>query len=162
MGSNAPMPLEKVQSAACASRRPCFSGIEGAGRSRSSQSTPTALVRRAAPGDGLRRVDLLVFPSVAPTSQDLLLDETRPYFLWWLDATVGDLRRHLKSDSEQVRAYWLGSLLREANSRDVWRYTTPEEVRALWPAVYRYLGKSRKLWSHLLQLPEPTGLGHGT
>lgn len=96
-----------------------------------------------------------------PTSQDLLNDETRPYFLWWLDATVGDLRRHLQSDSEQVRAYWLGSLLREANSRDVWLYTTPDEVRALWPAVYRHLGRSRKLWSHLLQLPEPASSCHG-
>src|SRR5262249_10220159 len=30
-----------------------------------------------------------------PTSPDLLRDETRPYFLWWLDSTVGDLKQAL-------------------------------------------------------------------
>jgi hypothetical protein len=32
---------------------------------------------------------------LAPTSEDLRLDSTRPYFLWWTDAAVGDLRAHL-------------------------------------------------------------------
>lgn len=57
-------------------------------------------------------------------------DRTRPYFLWWTDATVGDLRAHLASDDPDERGYWLGALLREANSRDVWLYTTADEVRA--------------------------------
>jgi hypothetical protein len=90
-----------------------------------------------------------------PTSQELLLDETKPYFLWWVDATVGDLRRHLGHGSNEERAYWLGALLREANSRDVWLYTSPAEVRAMWPFIWRHLGKSRELWSYILALPAP-------
>ena len=90
-----------------------------------------------------------------PTSPELVLDETRPYFLWWVDATVGDLRHHLKNGTDQERAYWLGALLREANSRDVWLYTSPAEIRQLWPAVWRHLGKSREMWCYLLELQAP-------
>jgi hypothetical protein len=95
-----------------------------------------------------------------PTSDDLRLDETKPYFLWWLDATVGDLRARLRSDSEEERAYWLGALLREANTRDVWLYCSPADIRALWPAVWRHLGKSRALWMHMLELSPPTEARH--
>ena len=95
---------------------------------------------------------VLVLP---PTSQDLLLDETRPYFLWWLDATVGQLRAHLRSEDATERSYWLGSLLREANTRDVWLYTSPAEIRENWPRVWRHLGKSRGMWCHLLKLEAP-------
>ncbi len=73
----------------------------------------------------------------------------RPYFLWLANATVGDLRRHLSSESTEERAYWLGALLREANTRDVWLYTAPEEIRSIWPAVARHLGKSRAMWIYL-------------
>lgn len=96
-----------------------------------------------------------------PTSDDLRLDETRPYFLWWLDATVGDLRQKLRSADEEERAYWLGALLREANTRDVWLYTNVQEIRAAWPRLWRHLGKSRELWCHLLQLSPPDGKGDG-
>jgi hypothetical protein len=94
-----------------------------------------------------------------PTSADLLLDQTRPYFLWWTDATVADLRAHLTGPDPQEQAYWLGALLREANSRDVWLFTSPEQIRALWPHVWRHLGKSRDLWCHLLDLDPPEGHG---
>jgi hypothetical protein len=90
-----------------------------------------------------------------PTSFDLLRDETRPYFLWWTDATVGELRRRLRSDDPEERAYWMAALLREANSRDVWLFVTPADIRALWPRLVRYLGRARSLWAYLLGLPEP-------
>lgn len=32
-----------------------------------------------------------------PTTEELREPEHRPYFLWWLDATVADLRRELAS-----------------------------------------------------------------
>ena len=63
---------------------------------------------------------------------------------------MGDLRRALRSDDASTRAYWLGALLREANSRDVWLYTTPAEVRALWPHLVRHLGRARAMWAWLL------------
>ena len=87
-----------------------------------------------------------------PTDTDLLDPDTRPYFLWWTDATVADLRRQLASDDPDVRAYWLGAVLREANSRDAWLFTTPNEIRALWPRLLRHLGRRRDMWGWLLDL----------
>lgn len=87
-----------------------------------------------------------------PTSDALARDEARPYFLWWTDATVGDLRRHLASPDPAERAYWMGALLREANSRDVWLYVTPGDIRQLWAELIRHLGRSRAMWSWLLDV----------
>ncbi len=91
--------------------------------------------------------------ALPPTSEALRLDATRPYFLWWADATVRDLKRYLQSADPEERAYWLGALLREANSRDVWAFTTPAAVRAEWPRVVRHLGRRRAMWQWLLELP---------
>jgi len=90
-----------------------------------------------------------------PTSPSIGDDATRPYFLWWTDATSGDLRAHLRSGDLDERGYWLGALLREANSRDVWVFTTPDEVRAQWPSVIPHLGRTRDMWAWLLGLPPP-------
>lgn len=95
------------------------------------------------------------FPALPPTSADLVLDSTRPYFLWWTDATVADLRAHLADPNPAVRAYWMGALLREANTRDVWLYICGEDIRALWPRLLRHLGRSRNMWAYLLGLPRP-------
>lgn len=89
-----------------------------------------------------------------PTSADLAQDATRPYFLWWTDVTVGRLRELLRSPDVEERAYWLGALLREANSRDVWFFTTPDVVRAEWPRLIRHLGRSKARWAWLLDLPD--------
>jgi hypothetical protein len=89
-----------------------------------------------------------------PLTSDSLLDaEHRPYFLWWLDCSVRELSQHLASGDPEIRAYYLGALLREANTRDVWQFTTPDEIRALWPTVVRHLGSSRARWAWLLGLP---------
>ena len=90
-----------------------------------------------------------------PTSPDLEHPDTRPYFLWWTDATVADLRAHLADPDPARRAYWLGALLREANTRDVWLYTTPAEIREAWPHLVRHLGRARDMWAWLLDLPRP-------
>jgi hypothetical protein len=88
-----------------------------------------------------------------PLTSDALLDaEHHPYFLWWLDCSVGELTRHLASDDTERKAYYLGALLREANTRDVWQFTTPDQVRALWPKVARHLGQSKARWAWLLGL----------
>lgn len=89
-------------------------------------------------------------PLLPPTSDALLDAAHRPYFLWWLDCSVGELRQHLASEDARTRAYYLGALLREANTRDVWLFTTPEEVRASWPQIVRHLGRSRARWEWLL------------
>jgi hypothetical protein len=110
---------------------------------------------------GLAARDLLRFERVPmavvlpPTRPDLTEPSTRPYFLWWTDATVGDLRRHLASPDQEERAYWTGALLREANTRDVWLYLTAADVRAQWPRLVRYLGRSRDRWAFLLGFDPP-------
>lgn len=92
---------------------------------------------------------------LGPTTPELLSDDARPYFLFWTDATVADLRAHLASSDVEERAYWMGALLREANTRDVWLFVSVPEIRALWPRLIRYLGRARSMWAYLLGLPEP-------
>jgi hypothetical protein len=90
-----------------------------------------------------------------PTTPDLFDDNARPYFLWWTDVTIRQFKEHLASADPEERAYWMGALLREANTRDVWVFVTGEEIRALWPRLIRYLGRSRNMWAWLLKLPQP-------
>lgn len=89
-----------------------------------------------------------------PTSSSLTDDRHRPYFLWWTTATVGDLRARLSDPDPEVRAYWTGALLREANTRDVWLFVTPAAIRASWDHLQRHLGRSRAMWAYLLGLPD--------
>jgi hypothetical protein len=86
------------------------------------------------------------------TSLDLQVPNTRPYFLWWTDLTVAQFREQLASSDPEVRAYWMGALLREANTRDVWLFVRPDEIRALYPKLVRHLGRSRDMWAYLLAL----------
>ena len=90
-----------------------------------------------------------------PTSEALRDGATRPYFLWWTDLDVAAFRERLRSPDAQERAYYLGALLREANTRDVWLFTSHAEIAALWPSLYRFLGKTRSRWAFVLQLPDP-------
>ena len=89
-----------------------------------------------------------------PTSSELLRGETRPYFIWWADVTVAELEHRLQEGTPEQRAYWLGAILREANTRDVWLFTTPAEVRRQWPLLLRHLGRSRERWAWLLDLTD--------
>jgi hypothetical protein len=77
-----------------------------------------------------------------------------PLLLWWTDTTVGQLKEHLGSHDPEERAYWMGALLREANTRDVWLFVTVDEIREFWPLI-RYLGRSRQMSAWLLKLPPP-------
>lgn len=90
-----------------------------------------------------------------PTTLALLEPTTRPYFLWWTDCTVERLRAHLLDPDPEVRGYWLGAMLREANSRDVWLFTDVGRIRADWAHVVRHLGRERERWAWLLGLPAP-------
>src|SRR5579885_1521328 len=89
------------------------------------------------------------------TTEALLDDHAKPYFLWWTDTTVGKLKEYLGSSDPEERAYWMGALLREANTRDIWLFVDSAAIRALWPRLVRHLGRSRQMWAWLLQLPSP-------
>jgi hypothetical protein len=96
----------------------------------------------------------LNLPLLPPTSESLREPGAKPYFLWWTDVSVDEFRQHLRDDDPERRAYWLGALLREANSRDVWLFTNPLEIRQAWVRLSRYLGRARAMWAFLLDLPE--------
>lgn len=84
-------------------------------------------------------------------SLDLDDPEAVPYFLWDAPMSVSELRSRLENSNEPERARLLGKILREARDPDVWRFTTPEEVDALWPQLERYLGRRRGFWQFLLE-----------
>jgi hypothetical protein len=92
--------------------------------------------------------------TLPPTSPALLDPSTRPYFLWWTNATVAELRVHLADADPGRRAYWLGAMLREANTRDVWLFVTPDQIRRDWPLLLRHLGRARAMWAYLLGLED--------
>ena len=87
-----------------------------------------------------------------PTSESLRDPAAKPYFLWWANITVEEFRGHLRKGDPEQRAYWLGALLREANTRDVWLFVGLEEIREAWPRLGRYLGRARPLWAFLLDI----------
>ena len=87
-----------------------------------------------------------------PTSPQLRSPDHRPYFLWWTDCSVAGLHAHLADPDPAVRGYWLGALLREANSRDVWLFTNPDQIRREWRHVLPHLGRARPMWGWLLEL----------
>jgi hypothetical protein len=89
-----------------------------------------------------------------PTTPDILDPDARPYFLWWTDVTVSGLRELIQTPDLDERAYWIGALMREANSRDVWVFVTPAELRALWPHLVRHLGRTREMWAWLLAVED--------
>jgi|SRR6185436_5847201 len=97
----------------------------------------------------------LVGQPLPPTTPELLSPLSRPYFVWWANVTIEEFRRHLADPDPERRAYWLGALMREANTRDVWPFATPEQIRAAWPRLIRYLGRSRDMWAYLLGLEAP-------
>ena len=101
-------------------------------------------------------------PNGVRLSLDLDDPTAVPYFLWDAPMTVGELRVRLRSAEPGDRVRLLGKILREARDPDVWRFTTLEEVVALWPQLERYLGRRRAFWQFLLgRWQEPRRDGPG-
>jgi len=50
----------------------------------------------------------------------------RPYFLWDDDLTIDMSRAHLVDPDPEVRAYFLGKLMRQARPDDVFTFVTLE------------------------------------
>ncbi|PYQ48129.1 MAG: hypothetical protein DMF78_21980 [Acidobacteria bacterium] len=94
----------------------------------------------------------------APLSSDLDDPTAVPYFLWDQTITVAELRDRLASPDPDVKAYWMGKLLREARDVDVWRFTSPQEVAHWWPRIVGHLGRRRPFWEFLFGLWRDLGL----
>lgn len=89
--------------------------------------------------------------ALAPTPLDRLVDANgRPYFLWDEDLTLDMFRDRLIDPDPEVRAYYVGKLMRQAKPDDVFTFVNLQEIKALFPLVVRYLGRSREFWIWLL------------
>jgi hypothetical protein len=87
-----------------------------------------------------------------PTPPDRLTDaQGRPYFLWDSDLTLEEFRRRLAGSDLEVRAYYAGKLMRQAKPDDVFTFLSAADMRALWPHLERYLGRTRPFWRWLLE-----------
>jgi hypothetical protein len=73
-----------------------------------------------------------------------------PYFLWDDPMKTSELRQRLEQGPEGARIPLLARILREARDTEVWRFTTPAEVAALWPKLSVHLGRRRAFWEFLL------------
>jgi hypothetical protein len=89
---------------------------------------------------------------LAPTPPDRLVDSRgRPYFLWDEDMTLATFRERLRDPEPDVRAYFLGKLMRQAKPDDVFSFVSFEEIQREFGAVERYLGKTRDFWVWVLE-----------
>lgn len=87
-----------------------------------------------------------------PLTTNLDDEGHRPYFLWDEDVSVRELKDKIAAAEAGERARLLGKVMREARDPDVWRFTTLDEVRALWPGIVRHLGRRRAFWEYLLSV----------
>jgi hypothetical protein len=90
--------------------------------------------------------------ALAPTPPQQLTDaHGRPYFLWDEAMTLDEFRERLRDADPDVRAYFLGKLMRQAKPDDVFTFVTLRELQAERQAVDPYLGRTRPFWHWLLE-----------
>lgn len=86
-----------------------------------------------------------------PTPPERLCDASgRPYFLWDVDMTLETFLERLDDPDEDVAAYFLGKLMRQAKPDDVLQWVKLPRIAAAWDKVESYLGQSRDLWRWLI------------
>ena len=93
-----------------------------------------------------------------PTPAERIVDaQGRAYFLWDDDMTLAQFVDALRDPSSEVRAYYLGKLMRQAKPDDVFSFVSPDEIARAWPEIQRYLGTSRAFWDWLMRTWERQG-----
>jgi hypothetical protein len=90
-------------------------------------------------------------------STDLDNPSAVPYFLWDQPMTVREVRRLLAEGDDDKRFYLIGKIMREARDTDVWKFTTPREVRDNWEKIVTNLGRRRAFWEFIFEAWEREG-----
>jgi hypothetical protein len=89
---------------------------------------------------------------LAPTPTERMLDQRgRPYFLWDDDIDLATFRARVRDPDPDVRAYFIGKLMRQAKPDDVFAFVTLPEIAAQFDSIARYLGRTREFWVWLLR-----------
>lgn len=86
-----------------------------------------------------------------PLSTDLDDPEAQPYFIWDRAITCRELREVLQAEDPEVRALWMGRVMREARYQDVFRLLRLADVLALLPRIEPHLGRMRAFWIWLIE-----------
>lgn len=60
---------------------------------------------------------------------------TRPYFIWDYDLSDVDLHQILSGEDEQPKIWVVTRLLESARNEDIWKYSSLEEVQAIFPGL---------------------------
>ena len=95
-------------------------------------------------------------PRLAPTDPERLVNARgQPYFLWDEDLTLEQFKDRLRDPDPDVRAYFVGKLMRQAKPDDVFTFVSLDELYDLLPSVDRYLGRTRPFWHWLLDRWKP-------
>ena len=93
---------------------------------------------------------------LAPTPGDRLVNERgQPYFLWDEEMTIDQFRELVRDPDSVVRAYFVGKLMRQAKPDDVFTFVSLREIHELYPALEKYLGRTRAFWVWLLERWRP-------
>jgi len=88
---------------------------------------------------------------LAPTPPDRLVDpQGRPYFLWDVDMTLAEFKQRLADGDPPARAYLIGKMMRQAKPDDALQFVTAQEMADLFPALEKFLGRTRDFWAWLL------------
>jgi len=64
-----------------------------------------------------------------------------------MEMSLDQFREALRHEDPEVRAYFMGKLMRQAKPDDVFSFASVAEISALWPSVQRYLGRTAAFWS---------------
>ncbi len=94
-----------------------------------------------------------------PTPVEKMVDrQQRPYFLWDCNLAIHQFRQRLQNPNPNVRAYFIGKLMRQAKPDDVFEFVSAKTIRELWPRLERFLGDKRPFWEWLFSAWETQGL----
>jgi hypothetical protein len=70
--------------------------------------------------------------------------------LWDCEVTLPEFRENLASPDDDLRAYWLAKLMRQAKPDDALVIGDIAEMRRMWPRLERMLGRTRDFWAWYL------------
>lgn len=86
-----------------------------------------------------------------PTPPERLTDrQGRPYFFWDCELTLAQLQQALEGGDDDIKAYLVAKLMRQAKPDDVLVLLPMSTIRAFWPRVHSRLGRARAFWEWLL------------